>query len=275
MVHGPVYALSKVIKSILDSSISHIDGAEKLKTIFRKEEYVTDTTVDNYLKRYLLNVVKVPSLEEHRKQLLLEVLDDLIFGNDSCFVLKLISRTILPSIPAEDSSEILCYLALKFHRQRNFPKFVNLLMSAVENSRHSLCGFSLQPQLLECLGDCAVKLPISQSMALWSSMCTVLGKDWTQNIDSEGNYRIHSVRQLNIIFLCFVSGDFPQPRVAAQVLSALLLNIKLADYSIRDETIDDVIKLFQTVSERLKSLAVLAVGNPKVGYLFYIRLWNW
>lgn len=43
-----------------------------------------------------------------------------------------------------------------------------------------------------------------------------------------------------------------------------MLNIKLADYSIRDETMDEVIKLFSTVNERQKSLTEMAVKNPKV-----------
>ena len=263
-MHGPVYALSKVIKSLLDSSISAIDGGKDLQTVFQNEEYVTDTTVDYYLKRYLLNILKLPSSEERKKRLLLEVLDEVTFGSDSSFVLKLISRTLLPTIPAEDSSEICCYLALKFHQQRNFPKFINLLMSAVEASQHSLLDFSLHPKLVECLGGCAVKLPISQNMSLWSSMCLVLERDWEQNNDSEGIMHFVGSHWCKKLTSFVFSGSFPQPRVAAQILSALLLNIKLADYSIRDETIEDVIKLFQTVSERLKSLAILAVKNPQV-----------
>jgi hypothetical protein len=59
-------------------------------------------------------------------------------------------------------------------------------------------------------------------------------------------------------------GDFPQPRVAAQVLGVLLLNIKLADYSIRDETMDEVLTQFSNVSSKLTILMEAAIKNPKV-----------
>lgn len=184
LVHGPIYALSRIFKSLLGSSSNPVDGSDKLETIFKNEEYVTDTTVDYLIKKYLLSALKIP--EEHKKRKLLEVLDKALFGNETLFVLKLFSRTLIPTIPLEESSEILTFLALKFHGQRNFQKFINLLMSSVEKSLHPLTGFSLQPQLIECLGECAVKLPISQNMSLWNPLCTALGKDLAENEDPEG-----------------------------------------------------------------------------------------
>ncbi|XP_032781149.2 uncharacterized protein LOC116919284 [Daphnia magna] len=244
LVHGPVYAVSKVIKTVLDSPITHVAAANKLHALFTQKEYVTDTTVDCFLSSFLMNVLKLPSSEEGKKTVFLEILDDVIFGNDDSFVLLLIARSLIQEkIPTETCADILCYLALKFHRQRNFQKFVTLLITAVKTSKHSLCGFSLHPRLLECMGECTVKLPITQNLNLLNLLCTVLEEDWTQNMDSE--------------------GDYPQPRVAAQVLGVLLLNIKLADYSIRDETMDDAIKIFSIVSERQKSLTEMALKNPK------------
>lgn len=186
-MHGPVYAVSKVIKTVLDSPITHVAAANKLHALFTQKEYVTDTTVDCFLSSFLMNVLKLPSSEEGKKTVFLEILDDVIFGNDDSFVLLLIARSLIQEkIPTETCADILCYLALKFHRQRNFQKFVTLLITAVKTSKHSLCGFSLHPRLLECMGECTVKLPITQNLNLLNLLCTVLEEDWTQNMDSEG-----------------------------------------------------------------------------------------
>lgn len=187
MVHGPIYAVSKVIKSVLDSPITHVAAANKLHSLFTQKEYITETTVDCFLSSFLLKVLKLPSSEEGKKTVFLEILDDVIFGNDQSFILLLISRSMIQEkISAETCADILCYLALKFHRQRNFQKFVNLLITAVKTCKHSLSGFSLHPHLLECMGKCAVKLPISQNLTLLNSVCAVLEQDWTKNINSEG-----------------------------------------------------------------------------------------
>ncbi len=186
-MHGPVYAVSKVIRSVLDSPISHVAAANKLHTLFTQKEYVTDTTVDCYLNRFLLVVLKLPSSEEGKKTVFLEILDKVIFGEDSAFVSLLIQRTLITSkVPAEAAADIFCYLAVKFHRQRNFYKFVTLLINAVNHSNHSMVGFSLHPRLLECMAECAVKLPITQNLTLWRTICKGLGEDWTKNIISEG-----------------------------------------------------------------------------------------
>ena len=47
-----------------------------------------------------------------------------------------------------------------------------------------------------------------------------------------------------------------------------MLNIKLADYSIRDETMDEVLALFNNVSSKLKTLTQAAVKNPKVTIVY-------
>jgi hypothetical protein len=55
-----------------------------------------------------------------------------------------------------------------------------------------------------------------------------------------------------------------------------MLNIKLADYSIRNETMDEVLVLFNTVSDGLKMLSQTALKDPKVtiikkiGFVFKI-----
>jgi len=55
--------------------------------------------------------------------------------------------------------------------------------------------------------------------------------------------------------------------MATDILAALLLNICLADYSIRDETINDVIKSLNLVTSKLESLSSLAIKQPEVLHL--------
>ena len=56
--------------------------------------------------------------------------------------------------------------------------------------------------------------------------------------------------------------------MAVEILSVLLLNVRLADYSIRDDTIEEAIKSFEVIVERLKSLVLMAIDNPQVSYVF-------
>ncbi len=56
--------------------------------------------------------------------------------------------------------------------------------------------------------------------------------------------------------------------MAVEILSVLLLNVRLADYSIRDDTIEEAIKSFEVIVERLKSLVLMAIENPQVFYVF-------
>lgn len=148
--------------------------------VLLKEEHQSDTTTDYFLKRCLLVVQNLPSTEEERKTKVLEIFDKYLFGDDTTFIQKVISRSLLTSVSSEDSNTVLKRFAWKFHCQRKFPKFIELLIDAVDSNKHSIDG-SLNTEFLDCLAEYAVKLPISQNLALWTTICSVFGKDWEEN----------------------------------------------------------------------------------------------
>ena len=59
-------------------------------------------------------------------------------------------------------------------------------------------------------------------------------------------------------------GGFSEPCVSALLLSTIFLNIRLADYSIREETLSDAIALFHSINALLKSEMTYTLDNPKV-----------
>lgn len=53
--------------------------------------------------------------------------------------------------------------------------------------------------------------------------------------------------------------------MAAEIILLVLLNVRLADYTIRNETLEDfVVKFLKQLTDTLKSLTELAVENPQV-----------
>jgi len=55
-------------------------------------------------------------------------------------------------------------------------------------------------------------------------------------------------------------------QAAAELVSISLLNVKLADYSIREETITQVVDTFSTLESKLKLLVEMAIQKPQVSF---------
>ena len=55
-------------------------------------------------------------------------------------------------------------------------------------------------------------------------------------------------------------------QAAAELVSISLLNVKLADYSIREETITQVADIFSTMESKLKLLVEMAIQKPQVSF---------
>ena len=52
--------------------------------------------------------------------------------------------------------------------------------------------------------------------------------------------------------------------MAAEIVSIVFLNVRLADYSVRNDTIQEVVNFFKQVTDTLTSLAVLSAESPQV-----------
>lgn len=65
-------------------------------------------------------------------------------------------------------------------------------------------------------------------------------------------------------------GRLSATKLAVDVLAILLLNVRLVDFSIRDETCDEIVKLLELVRERLRIVSDFAFKNSKV--LFSIKI---
>lgn len=152
-----------------------------MKMFFKLAEYRSDTAIDYFIKRCLLVVLNLPSAEEERKTKVLEVFDKYMLDGETSLILKVMARSMLTSVSAEETNLILIRFALKFHNQRKFPNFIELLIEAVDSNKHSMDG-TLNTEFLDCLAECAVKLPISQNLSLWARICLVFAKDRKQDV---------------------------------------------------------------------------------------------
>lgn len=65
-----------------------------------------------------------------------------------------------------------------------------------------------------------------------------------------------------IIF--YLAAVFPQVRLAAEFLGTCMLNVQLADNSVYEETINQVMQSFVAIVGNLKSLVQLALKQPQV-----------
>lgn len=257
--------MSKIVETILQSSHNE-ESLHNLEQLFQRPDSINDTTIDILLRNLLVYIVKNLKDGDQKKNDICKVLDRLILGPRKDFVKKLVVRSMLGSVPTDDASKILCLLCQRFQDARYFPQFVDLMIEVLDSSHHSFETYLFQPDFLEYLGECAVKLPINKNLELWKRISELIGRQWTPTI-TEANGKV-----THILFcigkssrIYFSPENFAKPRIAAQILSTLLLNIKLADYSVRDDTIEEAMKLLATITNILKSLFDLALQNPKVG----------
>ncbi len=193
-------SLATIIELIL-SSPSHgemKEAVDRLLNFLEVKENINDDTIDVLLNNLLCVAVDKPSegeskaashllpnftlalgwknLEE-RQQELMKLVDSLCFGGvigASMFEIVLARSLHLEDKKAE--GKILPYLAQRFYRQRNVPKFIDHLLKAAQKDCSSLKG-RLNPSMADCLGDWVSKMPISQNMSMWAPLCQALQED--------------------------------------------------------------------------------------------------
>ena len=164
-------SLSQICNSMLVSTNRKINS-EQFQQFFKQKDVITNNNVDCYINEFLL---KALVLEENRQQALLDATDCVVFGDDSQLVQKRLERVLQLQVPLEDTVKVLVFVADKYMKLRIFPKFCTHLLKAIETSGRK--SITLPAPLLECLADCAMKIPVAQNMAMWISLCLVLKKD--------------------------------------------------------------------------------------------------
>ncbi len=172
--------MSQIIQSMLESSGAKINS-EKFQKFFKTKDAFTDSNVDCYINEFLL---KALILEEKQQQALFDATDRVVFGDASNLIQKILERILQPLVPLEDTIKVLVFVADKYMRLRLFPKFCTHLLKAVKTSGRK--AFMLPGEILECLTNCALKLPVAQNMSMWISLCLVLKKD-SKNFQDDPN----------------------------------------------------------------------------------------
>ena len=186
-MESPPLSLSIIFQSMLESSNRKINS-DQFQLFFKQKDVSTDGNVDCYINEFIL---KVLVLEENRKQSLLDATDHVLFGDDSQLIQKVLERVLQPLVPLEDTVKILVFVADKYMKLRIFPKFCTHLIKAVKISGRK--SITLPPPLLECLADCAMKIPVAQNMTMWVSLCLVLKKDSSQFKEDPNGIMINKI----------------------------------------------------------------------------------
>lgn len=158
--------LTRFLRGMAEAQCADDQNFQKFHQFYSRSTNITDENVEIYLEEYLFKMLSIPSNESERRDSLLNCSETLSFGNDTNFIKKVISR--LTHNSEEIREKTLAYIARKFQKMRITSKFVEYLMRSVETNQ---VLFDMGPLLQDCLAESFLKMPLSQSLAMGTSMC--------------------------------------------------------------------------------------------------------
>ena len=165
----PNTKLVPLIESALGCTSPKNEALEELQEFFQKKIYIVNDTVDVFIKQFLVEILD-------QSQTYRNAAEKIIFSGDSRFLRKLLLRTIhFSTTSPENGDKIFLYLLETSNLLRNIPQFLEYLLKAVKSSK--LQNVALSSKFMDTLGTIAVKMPISQNLAMWTALGKILNKN--------------------------------------------------------------------------------------------------
>ena len=260
----PNVTLIPLIELAIGNDSTKNEALDELQQFFLNKIYIINDTVDVFLHNFLTVIV-----DENAD--LRQTAQKIIFNDDSRFLRKLLVRAIHaaygenPSLTPENTEAVFLFLLDTSNLLRSVPKFLEYLLKAVRTSK--LQNVVLPSKFTETLGSFAVKMPINQNLSIWTTLSGILNKNLVSE-DKDGNNNWHNLIQWTLLMIYF-TVLLSQVRLAAEILGTCMLNVRLADNSVYEETINQVTTSFITIVDNLKLLAQLALKQPKVYPTFF------
>lgn len=184
---GAQIHLSRILGGMADAQSSENPNFYKFQQFFSKPANIRAEYVDLFLEEFLFKTLALPPNETERQHTLLSSSEASLFGNDNTFIKKVINRIISLTENKENVGRALAYICQKFNKMRTSSKFVEYLMRSVEANQ---AVHFIEPQLRECLAEAFLKMPLSQSLIMGTTMCDVISSEQEQ-FKAEGKGTVH------------------------------------------------------------------------------------
>ena len=158
---------------------------KKIEKIFRSKDSQSEQFVDMFLQKFLLPAFQLQGSSQSQYEKLKKTAENVMFVENSKFLnqvltrlMKIMSSKQSDSISIQDKEKVFLFMLDTSQKLRSIPKFVLHILRAAKADGVSTVNFS--NEFKEKFAECSIKMPVTQSITIWSNFCDTLQQEYTE-----------------------------------------------------------------------------------------------